>query len=284
MRAHPAAAPAGLSDEAVLTLMEDRVVRQMPIVDAAGRVVDIKLLDLLGRARPEPTTVLVMAGGLGTRLGEITRLLPKPLVRVAGRPVLETLVRELATQGFSHVLVAVRYKADLIQRFFGDGHRYGVGIEYLVEHEPLGTAGAIRLATARTSGPLVVTNADLLTRVDFRALLDFHRREANDLTIGVLESTFQLRYGVVETEGTRIVAIREKPSLRHMINAGMYVVEPTCASIVPEGRSDMDELISASISSGLRVGAFPIHEFWADIGDPDDLTRAEKEYSLASKA
>jgi dTDP-glucose pyrophosphorylase len=283
MATHPIVAEPGTPDEEIASLMLEHSIRQVPVVDDAGRVIDIKLLDLIAQPTEETVPVLIMAGGLGTRLGELTRQVPKPLVQVAGRPILATLVHDLVAQGFHTIILAVGHKAELIQDYFGDGGRFGANISYVREEQPLGTAGAIALALPRLEREFILTNADLLTRVNFGELITFHRQEKDDLTIAIIESTYQLRYGLVETEGSRVIGIREKPQLRHFVNAGIYVIQPHLASLVRRGtRFDMDELIRAAISAGHRVGCFPIHEFWADIGEPDDLRRASAAYGAGS--
>jgi dTDP-glucose pyrophosphorylase/CBS domain-containing protein len=284
MAARPIVAREGATDDEILALMLDHSIRQVPVVDEDGRVVDIKLLDRISQPSEDAIPVLIMAGGLGTRLGDLTRQIPKPLVEVAGRPILATLVQDLATQGFRSILLAVGHKAELIETYFGDGRRFGVNVTYVRESHPLGTAGAIALALPLLGQEFIVTNADLLTRVNFGELAAFHRAENDDLTIGVIESTFQLRYGLIETDGSRVIGIREKPELRHFVNGGIYVMQDRLAELVPLGqRFDMDELIRAAIAKGYRVGCFPIHEFWADIGEPEDLKRASAAYRRDSE-
>ena len=198
---------------------------------------------------------------------------------MAGRPILETLIADLAAQGFRSIILAIGHLGDLIERYFGDGRRFGVTITYVREAQPLGTAGAVATVLPMLDGECIVTNADLLTRVNFGELVAFHRAEGHDLTIGIIESTYQLRYGLIETEGSRVTGIREKPELRHFVNGGIYVLQPKLARLVPPGiRFDMDELIRAAIDTGLHVGCFPIHEFWADIGVPGDLKSASSAF------
>ena len=286
MKTQPIVASEGTSDDTVLELMRRHAVRQIPLLDAQGRVADIRILDQLhkdGEEHAEVTPVLIMAGGLGTRLGDLTRSTPKPLMRVGGKTILELLIEDLALQGFRRILLAVNYRADVIEEHVGDGSRFGTDVTYVRETEPLGTAGAIRLARAHLAEPeFIVTNADLLTHVNFRELLSFHRREGHELTVGVIESTLQFRYGLIETKGTRVTAIREKPSLKHFINAGIYVFDRDLAMLVPDaGRFDMDTLIGSAMRQNV-VGCFPIHEYWTDIGEPDDLRRATEEFKPTS--
>ncbi len=279
MRTRPVVASIGATDGELVALMRRHVVRQIPLLDDRRRVIDLRIGDGPVAQARERAPVLIMAGGRGLRLGELARTIPKPLVRVAGRPILETLVRDLASQGFTRVVLAVAYRSEQIERHFGDGSAFGVEIEYVREDTPLGTAGAIRIVAPTVGGPLLVTNADVLTRLSFVDLLDLHTTEGNDLTIGAITSTQQLRYGLLETDGTRVVALREKPALRHLVNAGIYVVEPACAPLIPaDMRFDMDALIAAALGASLRVGCFPIHEYWADVGVPADLERATREY------
>ncbi|TMF64520.1 MAG: CBS domain-containing protein, partial [Chloroflexi bacterium] len=190
MKAQPVVAERDMTDDEIVALMLTRSVRQVPVVDESGRVLDIKLLDRMTRTAEEPVPVLIMAGGLGRRLGDITRYIPKPLVEVAGRPILATLIQDLAAQGFRRVILAVGHKAELIERYFGDGRRFGVTISYVRDARPLGTAGAIAAALPQLEREFIVTNADLLTRVNFDELVAFHRAERDDLTIGIIESTY----------------------------------------------------------------------------------------------
>ena len=281
MKSQPVVAAHGTSDDAVLALMRRHSVRQVPLIDAHGRVADIRLIDQLHKDASEgalDTPVLIMAGGLGKRLGDLTRKTPKPLMRVGGKTILDLLIEDLVSQGLRRLYVAVNYRAEAIEDHIGDGGRFGAAVTYVRENDPLGTAGAIRLAAAHLTEPeFIVANADLLTHVNFRELLSFHRREGHQLTVGVIESTLQFRYGLIETKGTRVVAMREKPSLKHFINAGIYVLDRELASLVPEGRFDMDALIAAAMRHHV-VGCFPIHEYWTDIGEPDDLRRASEEF------
>lgn len=279
MEKAPVVGEAGQDDAAIADLMRQHGVRQIPLVDHAGRIVDLRLLDRIELGSADPTPVLIMAGGMGTRLQPLTRHLPKALVRVRGRPILEILLGELADQGFRRIIISVGHKGDAIQSHFGDGGWLGVRVSYVKEDLPLGTAGAIRLAAAHLDRTFIVANADLLTRVNFGALVDFHRRQDHVLTLGATEARYDLRYGLVETAGTRVTALREKPSLRHFVNAGIYALEPALIDIVPAGeRYDMDALINEALRRQLVVGCFPIHEYWTDIGVVDDLARAASDY------
>jgi len=276
MESSPVVGHLDAEEDELADLMREHGVRQIPVVDPFGRVVDLRLLDRLEREAEDMTPVLVMAGGLGTRLGSIV---PKALVRVRRRPILEILLRELGDQGFRRIVISVGHGAEAIESYFGDGSSLRIQISYAREDHPLGTAGAIRLAAPHLDRTFIVVNADLLTRVNFAALVDFHRRQGDDLTLGVTESLYELRYGLVETDGTRVTALREKPSIRHFVNAGIYALEPRLIDLVPAGeRYDMDTLINEALGRRLAVGCFPIHEYWTDIGVPADLARAASDY------
>jgi NDP-sugar pyrophosphorylase family protein len=251
-----------------------RVIRQIPLVDDKGRVVGLALLGDLVRSYELPLTAVVMAGGFGTRLSPLTDDVPKPMLRVGDTPMLERIVEQLREAGVRRVNVATHYRGDLIADHFKDGSDFGVELEYVHEDQPLGTAGALgRMEHAKE--PLLVINGDILTHVDFRAMLHFHREHAADMTVAVRENMVSVPYGIVEIEDEQIVKISEKPTLRYLVNAGIYLLDPDVVARVPRDRpSDMTHLIEALLSDGARVVAFPIHEYWIDIGRIEDYERA----------
>ncbi len=269
----PVVAPAAITRADAIRLVRERGIRQLPLIDAAGRPAGLLLdSDLVGVARAEP--VIVMAGGRGSRLGALTGETPKPLVAVGGSPILETLLTQLVAEGFTTFLFAVNYLSDRIVAHFGDGSRFGAKIDYLREDQPLGTAGALRLAADRLDRTFIVLNADLLTTVRFSELADAHHRCHNTLTMAVTETEVSLRYGVVRVEGDRVTGVEEKPTIRALANAGIYIAEPAVLRYVPEGVSSMPEVVSALLAAGEPVGHFTIHDLWLDIGELSDLERA----------
>lgn len=268
----PTTAPVDTPSHELLHLMNERVLRQIPLVDEDGRVVDLALLNDLVRAYELPLTAVVMAGGFGTRLSPLTDEVPKPMLRVGDTPMLEHIVTQLRDAGVRRVNLATHYRGDAIASHF-DGRDLGVELEVVQEDQPLGTAGA--LGRMGAEDPLLVINGDILTHVDFRALLHFHREHMADLTVAVRESTISVPYGVVEVEGTRVVRIAEKPTMRYLVNAGIYLLNPGVSTRVPQGRRyDMTDLIEAVVADGGRVIAFPIREYWIDIGRIEDYERA----------
>lgn len=259
---------------AILARMKAKALHQIPVVDAEGRVVGLEVLDELLTARRENWVVL-MAGGRGTRLRPLTDDTPKPLLRVGAKPILETILESFVEQGFGRFFVAVNYRAEMVRAHFGDGSRWGVQIDYLEEQAPLGTAGALGLLPERPTAPLLVMNADLLTRVGFGHMLDFHRAHGAAATMGVREYDFQVPFGVVKIKDQSIISIEEKPTQRFFVNAGIYVLSPETLDLVPRGRAlDMPQLFEALIAAGRETSVFPIREYWIDIGRMDDFEKA----------
>jgi NDP-sugar pyrophosphorylase family protein len=198
---------------------------------------------------------------------------------VGGVPILETLLRRLADQGFQQIYLSVNYKADMIEDYFGTGDAWGVQIEYLREEERRGTAGALSLFPRSTDRPLLVLNGDLLTTLDFGRMIDFHEQEGGRATMGVREHQVDIPYGVIDTDGPEIEDIQEKPTHRHFLNAGIYVLEADTLGLVPDGqRYDMTELFQGLLERGDEVAAYPLQAYWRDIGEVEDLKKAEDEF------
>jgi dTDP-glucose pyrophosphorylase len=263
-----------------LAMMRHRHIRQLPLIDEAHRVVDVALLADLVASNGLPNAVVIMAGGLGTRLGEMTRNRPKPLLSVGGRPLLETILLRLIDQGFDKFYFAVNFRANMIVEHFGDGSQWGVTIEYLREQTRLGTAGALHLLPPDINHDLIVMNGDILTKVDARHMLSLHRSTGASATLAVKDYVTTIPYGVVEIDDqSGVVGFREKPSHRCFVNAGIYVLSPDILGLIPSGEYfDMPSLFEAVRGRGRRLSAFPIHEYWMDIGQPDDFEQANAEY------
>lgn len=264
----------------ILALMKQREIAQVPVVDQAGRVVGLETLTDLLHTPTRPNIAVIMAGGLGSRLGDLTRECPKPMLRIGGRPILETILLNLAEYGISRVFLAVNYRADVIEDYFGDGTVVGMQIEYLRERERLGTAGALSLLPSRPAETLIVMNGDVLTKVNVNQLLGFHERVRPMATMCVREHDFQVPFGVVSLAGHEIVEIQEKPIRRDFVNAGLYAIEPSALDYVPAGEFfDMPSLFSALIEARHPTAAFPIREYWLDIGQYADFERANGDFA-----
>ncbi|MBW1740302.1 MAG: nucleotidyltransferase family protein [Deltaproteobacteria bacterium] len=266
--------------EAVLNLMKREDILQIPLVDEEGRVVGMKILKELIRTPARENSVVVMAGGLGTRLRPVTNDFPKPLLKVGNKPILEIILENFIEYGFHSFYFSVNYMAELIEKHFGDGSRWGVQIEYLREKKRMGTAGALSLLQERPKEPLFVMNGDLLTKVNFLQLLEFHEEHKAKGTMCVREYDLQVPYGVVQTEKHRLVSIDEKPVHRFFVNAGIYVLDPVVLEYIPENSFfDMTSVFQKLVEEGEETAVFPIREYWLDIGRMDDFKRANGEYS-----
>lgn len=278
MNRHPITTPVGTTRADALVLMQQRTLRHLPVVDAGGRLVDVMLLDDLLRPLPVPNAAVLMAGGDGRRLRGISEDVPKPLLRVGGKPLLEILVERLRAVGVSDFFVTVRYKSEMIEAHFGDGSRLGVRIRYVREDQPLGTAGALARLPESLTLPFFLVNGDILTKCDFLGMLDFHRRGRADLTVGVVSHTVEVPYGVLRLDGDAVSAVDEKPRLDFLINAGVYVVEPAVMPLIPREREfHATDLVRLLKASGRTVVAFPIREYWLDVGRDGDFHRANRD-------
>jgi dTDP-glucose pyrophosphorylase len=271
----PITAPVGSSETVILALMQAHVIRQVPILDQEGRVCDLAVIDDLLEEIELPVTGVIMAGGYGRRLMPLTESVPKPMLPVNGRPLLEHMLDKLRRAGIRSVNLTTHYLNDSIVNHFHDGSGFDMRLSYFRETEPLGTAGALAKMSSGTD-PLLVINGDILTGVDIRAMLHYHREHNSHLTVGVRQYDIEVPFGVVETDGVKVVRIAEKPVLRHFINAGIYFVDPAMCRLVPENRYfDMPDLITAVIASGFTVISFPVREYWLDIGKLEHYQKAE---------
>lgn len=277
MNAHPTVAPAATDRGEALARMRARGMRHLPLVDGAGRLVDLVWLeDLLDIGRI-PNHAVLMAGGDGKRLRPLTEAMPKPMLRVGGKPILEVLVERLRAAGVRSFHVTVRHRSEMIEEHFGDGSRHDVSIRYIREAEPLGTAGALTLLGETVQHPFFLVNGDILTKCDFRSMLAFHERTGAHITVGAVRQQIDVQYGVLEIEGERVTSLSEK-RLDLWINGGIYVIEPSLLAKIPPGRFfDATELIHLLLQHNANVGAFPIRDYWLDVGRLDDFHKADRD-------
>jgi dTDP-glucose pyrophosphorylase/CBS domain-containing protein len=273
--AQPIVASSNADSTTLLTTLLEHSIRHLPIIDSQKQVVGLVTLDEFITPKTPPLQAVIMAGGFGTRLSPLTDALPKPMLPIGDRPILELIIEQLRRSGVSKVNLTTHYKKDIIADYFRDGEGFGVEIQYVEENQPLGTAGAISLLDP-SDEPILVMNGDILTDVNFRSMLDFHQKEQADMTVAVRYHEFQLPYGAVTTDGMEIVKISEKPIIRNLINAGIYLLNPSVRRLIPSGqRYDMTDLISRLIDDGRRVVSFPIGEYWIDIGEAKDYDKAQ---------
>lgn len=253
---------------------------QIPVVDDSGRVVRLAEIDRLISKERHPNTVILMAGGLGSRLKPLTDNTPKPMLPVGGKPILETVISRFNKHGFSRFVIALNYKGEQIRNHFGDGSRMGVEITYLEEKEKMGTAGALSLIKMVPKDPFFVMNGDILTLIDFESLMDFHMRNDSSATMCIREFGIEVPYGVVRLNKETIVSIEEKPVRQFYINAGIYVLNPETLNLIPPASYlDMTRLFEMAVERGMPTLSFPIREYWMDIGKPEDYDRANREYA-----
>jgi dTDP-glucose pyrophosphorylase len=279
MNGKPTTLPQEESAQRAHDLMRRTTHRCIPRVDGRGGITGVWHLSDFLQTEVHDNVVVVMAGGLGTRLNPITEALPKPLIRIGAKPILETILDNFREFGFREFYLSVNYKAEMVKEYFGDGSRWGISIRYLEESKRLGTAGALSLLPVRPTKPLIVMNGDLLTKVNFQQLLDFHHDHDDAATMCVREYDLKVPFGVVTMEDHHITAVDEKPVQRFFVNAGIYVLEPDTLDCVPrEEQFDMTSLFQMLVESGQRVSAFPIREYWLDVGRLDDLERARLEF------
>lgn len=279
MTRNPTVASSDMRPSAIEALMREKQLRHIPLVDAGGVLLNLYLLDEATRRERLENTVVLMAGGLGQRLSELTKDVPKPLLRLGDKPILEIILESFLAQGFYRFQISVNYKADMIQEYFGDGSRWGASISYLHEPTRMGTAGSLSLLQEKPKEPFFVMNGDLLTKVNFKQMLEFHISQAQLATMAVREYDVQIPFGVIELEGQNIINIVEKPVKRYFVNAGVYILSPQCLPLIPKDQFfDMPSLFLKLIQSGFGTASFPVHEYWLDIGRMSDFQRAGVEY------
>ena len=270
--------PPEMGREMVMQLMVANKIQQIPVVNEHRHIVGLHLWDEITTVPVRPNMMVIMAGGIGSRLRPHTENCPKPLLPVAGKPMLEHIIERAKLEGFSHFVLAIHYLGHMIEDHFGNGDRLGVQIDYLREHSPLGTAGALGLLNPLPEAAFVVTNGDVITDIRYGELLDFHIRHDAAATMAVRVYEWQHPFGVVHTHGVEIVGFEEKPVARSHINAGVYALDPGALNALSaDARCDMPTMFERLQAQTKRTVAYPMHEPWLDVGRPDDLNRANAE-------
>lgn len=279
MNKNPRTMAADATPEELLAAMRRERVTCMPIVDGQGSIVDIESLYRLEDRREYDNCVVIMAGGLGRRLSPLTDECPKPMLQVGGQPILETIIRQCVYQGFREFFVSINYKAATVREYFGDGEKLGATIRYIEEEQPLGTAGALALLPIKPDRPFLVINGDILTNINFHHMVTYHDEHTAAATVAVREYDVQIPYGIVKVENNVIREIQEKPVRTFLINAGIYVLSPEMLDLIPNDHAfDMPDLLSEAYARDMMVLAFPLREYWLDIGHMDDYVRANEDY------
>ena len=262
----------------VLDIMQARRFEQIPIVDEQGKVMGLHLLhDILGNIA-RPNWAVVMAGGKGTRLRPLTEKIPKPMIRVAGRPLLERTILHLVSYGIRRIFLSVNHLAQVIEDYFEDGSKYGTKIEYLREDDPLGSGGAISLLPEIPEQSLLVMNGDLIVDANFTDMIEFHSQNDFYATMGVYSYFHQVPFGCVEIKANRLTGLEEKPVLEKMVNAGIYVLSQRAVSAIPKNTYfPITTLFEDALKNDLVCGTFSVEKEWLDIGSPQQLQQARGE-------
>ena len=272
--------PPHFAREAVIRIMQANKVQQIPVVDDRHHVLGLHLWDQVAAPLVRSNFMIIMAGGKGTRLHPITENCPKPMVKLAGKPMLQHIIERSKSEGFTNFVLAIHHLGHMIEEYFGSGEKMNVKINYLRENSPLGTAGALSLLNPVPTAPIIVTNADVITDIRYGDLLDFHINQNADATMAVREHEWQHPFGVVHTKGLDIIGFEEKPIARSHINAGVYALSPSVFSELIENEvCDMPDLFERLKAQGRRIIAYPMHEPWLDVGRPDDLNAANISYT-----
>ena len=283
MNNNPITASEESNSNSLIALMRNKGILHLPILDSNGLIKDLKTLESLTSIERKENSVFIMAGGFGKRLRPLTNKLPKPMLRVGGRPILENIIKNFISAGFYKFIISVHYMGDLIKDYFGDGSDLGIKIDYVFEEEPLGTAGAIGLLKERSVHPMIVMNGDLVTQIDFNALLDFHILEKSSLTVCTRDFEYQVPFGVIKIKNYKITEIIEKPTEKYFVNAGIYAISPeVIGRIASNVYLDMPDLIEKLIKAKENVSVFPIHEYWQDIGRVEEYKKANQDAGILS--
>jgi dTDP-glucose pyrophosphorylase len=274
----PLTAPHGTSEKELKELMNKHLIRNIPILDRNGCPAKIvHLRDIISELDAYQSAV-IMAGGKGKRLRPVTENIPKPMIKVGNKPILENIINYLKESGIVNIYISLNYKTEMIEDYFKDGSQYGVNISYLKEKKELGTAGALTLLPEIPSSPLLVINGDVITKTNFLRLIEFHKLHRCVMTVAATQYTLNIPFGVLNISSHYLLGIEEKPEQRFLCNAGIYMLNPEALSLIPANTAfDMTDLIKELVRKGLPVTTFPIHEYWVDIGQMEDLRKAQNE-------
>lgn len=275
----PTVANVNSSKDEIINICTVKKLHQIPIVDSQNNLIGLEVLDELISKNKKPNRVILMVGGLGTRLRPLTNKIPKPMLHVGGKPILQTIVEKFLSYGFVNITMCVNYKSNMIQEYFGDGSKFGVNIDYVFEDKKLGTAGALSLINKVPSEPFFVMNGDLLTDVNFEHLLEHHLKDGSKATMCVREYDIQVPFGVVEIDKKRITSIEEKPVHKFFVSAGIYMLSPELVGLIPKNEFyDMPTLFEKAIEEDINCIPFNIEGYWLDIGRIEEYEKANNEY------
>jgi len=285
MNQKPVSFPVGVDNQEMLDTMKHARLTYIPILNTKSQIIDVKIAGTSIGNFCKDNWVVIMAGGLGSRLGELTENIPKPLLMIGEKPILETILENLINSGFENFYFSVNYKSKMIMDYFGDGSKWNCKIKYLQEDKKLGTAGGLSLLKEKPSAPILLMNGDVLTNIDFQSLFDFHLKKEADATICVKEYDIQVPYGVVDVKNDFVQKIEEKPVHTFFINAGIYVLSPNLLEEIPKDQYfDITELFHKILTTKKIIAGFPIREYWMDIGQKKDYEKALGDFHSVFRA
>ncbi len=251
---------------------------QIPVIDNKGKVTEIYIIDEMLNSKTKLNKVVIMAGGKGIRLRPLTKNTPKPMLKIGGIPILQTIIKSFSDCGYKNLIICVNYKSHVIENYFGNGNKFGVNIEYVKEKKMMGTAGALSLIKKKLTEPFFIINGDLLTNLNFEKMLDFHNKHNSIATMGIKKYTINSPYGEVNLINEQISSINEKPTHKFFANAGIYILNPECVDLVPKKFYHMTSLFKKIILTKKKTISFPLEEYWKDIGQLSDYELANKEF------
>ena len=277
---NPIVAKKNDNKENLLKISLSKKIYQIPVVDNNNKVIGIHVLDELLNFKKKSNKVVIMAGGRGMRLRPLTNDIPKPMLKLGNKPILQIIIERFRQSGYTNFVICVNYKSKIIKNFFGDGRNFDVKINYIHEKKRMGTAGALSLFKNKPKEPFFVVNGDLLTNLDFEKLLDFHYNNKSIATMCITEYNIESPYGEVKLDLENVISVVEKPKHRFFINAGVYVLDPKCLNLIPKKFFDMTSLFNKIIINKHKTISFPIGELWLDIGKHNDYKKANTEYKL----
>lgn len=280
MNPKPIIASSSLSHFELRELMKANDISHVPVVDENEKLIRVFSHKELQTTEPrKENAVVIMAGGLGTRLGELTANCPKPMLKLGDKPILEIIIENLKEYGFYNFFLSVNYKSEMIESYFGNGDKHGVNINYVREKERMGTAGSLSLLKPINDLPIIIMNGDVLTKVNFSSFVDFHQNNNLDACMCTFRHDYQVPFGVVHFDGDLVLKIEEKPIHSSLVNAGIYSLNPKLLSLIPENTFfDMPIFLEKIIAENFRIGTFQVQDYWLDIGRRDDFYRAQNDY------
>ena len=267
------------SKEKILKLAMSKKIHHIPVVDDKGVLIKIEKVNYPEIPDKKNNKVILMVGGLGTRLGNLTKNTPKPMLKVGDKSILQTIVERFTNYGYTNITMCLNYKSHIIQDYFGDGSKFGINLDYILEEERLGTAGALSLIKENLVDPFFVMNGDILTDANIENIHNSYVSSNAEALMCVREYNYQVPYGVVETSNNTIASIEEKPTQKFFVNAGIYMLSPKVLEYIPQNEFfNMTTLFEKLIDKDKNVISYPLNGYWLDIGRFEEFKRANDDF------